>query len=890
MQAPSMVEAIPHDLRWNSSGPRHEQPRVRGKFLFIGDEKFFVKGATYGTFRPNNQGHDYPDPVVVDRDFRGMQAAGINTVRLYTVPPRWLLDIAQRHGLWTIVGLPWEQHIAFLGDDAIKRSIIERVRSGVEACARHPAVLAYAVGNEIPVGVVRWHGARDVERFVKELCWVVKTEDPDALVTYANFPSTEYLELPFVDFAFFNVYLESLPDFESYVSRLQNLAPDQPLIMGELGFDSRRHGEAQQAAVLEAQVRTAFARGCAGACVFAWTDEWHRGGFDVEDWDFGITKRDRRPKLALDSLRRVFAEVPFPSNSAWPRISVVVCSYNGASTIRDCLDGIAQLEYPDYEVIVVDDGSTDETASIAAGFDAWLISTPNNGLSNARNVGMRAATGEIIAYVDDDARPDPHWLMYLAQTFLNTSHVAVGGPNLASPDDGFVAEAVDASPGNPVHVLLTDELAEHIPGCNMAVRKASLEAIGGFDPQFRVAGDDVDLCWRFQDRGWTIGFSPGAVVWHHRRNSIRGFWRQQMGYGRSEALLERKWPEKYNGVGHPFWCGRVYGNGGTPQFRSRQRIYQGVWGSAAYQSADEAPPGPLESMLTMPEWYLTLGALLLMIALVPLWDRMVLFVPVLTIAMTTTVALATRCASASPATTSPTPLTHRMAHRSVTTFLHLLQPAGRLWGRISQGLTPWRHHNAWGYAWPRTVYFTGQSSEWHSTHERLRLLKDDLRQAGYNVRVGEPFESWDLEVVDGLSCSARIQILVEEHGWGAQFVRFKYRPRFSRIALLVLGFFTIPSAIALWEGAWIAGSVLGAIAFVTGAQILRQAAGASGAARTAVERAIRRAEFADGESQLKVGVPSTGLTSPDREERTRPVNVTTRTDVNRRDAVSTDGE
>src|SRR4030095_483718 len=145
-----------------------------------------------------------------------------------------------------------------------------------------------------------------------------------------------------------------------------------------------------------------------------------------------------------------------------------------------------------------------------------------------------------------DATPDPHWLQYLANAFCNTDHAAIGGPNVAPLGVSAIAQCVDNAPGRPTHVLLCDELAEHLPGCNMAVRKSCLDAVGGFDPTFRVAGDDVDFCWRLQSRGWTLGFAPGAVVLHHRRNSIFGFWRQQKGYGRAEALLEKKWPEKFN--------------------------------------------------------------------------------------------------------------------------------------------------------------------------------------------------------------------------------------------------------------------------------------------------------------------------------------------------------
>ncbi|MEJ7678557.1 MAG: glycosyltransferase family 2 protein [Segetibacter sp.] len=77
--------------------------------------------------------------------------------------------------------------------------------------------------------------------------------------------------------------------------------------------------------------------------------------------------------------------------------------------------------------------------------------------------------------------------------------------------------------------------------------------IGGFDPVYRAAGDDVDVCWRIQEAGYTIGFHPSALVWHHRRNSLEAYWKQQYGYGKAEALLESKWPEKYNGFGHLTW-------------------------------------------------------------------------------------------------------------------------------------------------------------------------------------------------------------------------------------------------------------------------------------------------------------------------------------------------
>ena len=607
--------------------------RARGKFLFVKDRKHYVRGVAYGTFRPGDEGHDYPAHALVEHDFAQMAANGINTVRTYTVPPRSLLNAAHQHGLRVLVGLPWEQHVAFLDDRALMRQIERSVREGVRACAGHPAVLGYTVGNEIPSSIVRWHGRARVEEFIGRLYHAAKDEDPNGLATYVNYPSTEYLQLDFLDFVCFNVYLEDRSRLEAYLARLQNIAGDRPLVLGEIGLDSRRNGAEHQAHSLAWQVRSAFAAGCAGAFVFAWTDEWHRGGYDVDDWDFGLTDRERRAKPALTSVRSAFADAPFPASTAWPSISVIVCSYNGQRTIRECLEGLDRLEYPNHEVIVVNDGSTDGTEEIARGFRVRLISTANEGLSSARNTGLRAARGEIVAYIDDDAYPDPQWLSYLAASFMTTEHAGVGGPNLPPAGDGLVAECVANAPGGPVHVLLSDTEAEHIPGCNMAFRRTQLEAVGGFDPLFRAAGDDVDACWRLQRAGMTLGFSPAALVWHHRRNSVRAYYRQQQGYGKAEALLERKWQEKYNELGHLHWAGRVYGRG-VPQLLSlqRARVYQGTWGCAPFQSIYQPSPGTLMSLSLMPEWYLLVALLALFSLLGLLWTPMLLAFPPLVLA------------------------------------------------------------------------------------------------------------------------------------------------------------------------------------------------------------------------------------------------------------------
>ncbi len=828
--------------RGSKPGLGYGRPRAAGKFLFVGDEKFYVRGVTYGTFRPTGDGPQFPTRDTVELDFASMAANGINAVRLYTVPPRWLLDLAQMHGLRVMIGIPWEQHIAFLEERERPPEIVARVRAGVRACAGHPAVLCYAVGSEIPASIVRWYGPRRVERFIERLYRAAKAEDPDALVTYVNFPSTEYLRLPFLDFTAFNVYLEDREQFGAYLARLQNLTGDRPLLMAEAGLDSRRHGEEAQAHTLDEQVRAIFAAGCAGTFVFSWTDEWYRGGYDVDDWDFGLTDRQRNPKPALDAVRNAFAEVPFPRDLPWPRISVVVCSYNGERTIRDCLDGLGGLAYPDFEVIVVDDGSNDKTAAIAREYGFRVISSENRGLSSARNTGLEAAGGEIVAYTDDDARPDPHWLTYLAATFMSTDYVGVGGPNVAPPGDGPIAACVANAPGGPLHVLLDDREAEHIPGCNMAYRREYLQAIGGFDPQFRAAGDDVDVCWRLQEHGWRLGFSPAAVVWHHRRNSVRTYWKQQYGYGKAEALLERKWPEKYNAAGHVSWAGRLYGKGLARVLPwAAPRIYHGQWGSALFQSIYQPGTDVLSTLPLMPEWFFATALLAALAALGVLWVPMFLFGLLFVFAVGATMAQAVLGAAHASFPAARVAGSHRSRARigglrTLTMLLHLIQPLARLYGRLDNGLSLWRRRGAARLALTTSIRANLWSEQWRPQEHWLEAVEDSLRRAGAVCLRGGSHDRWDLEVRGGLLGRARLLLAVEEHGAGRQLVRVRAWPVWPIFARsLTLAVFALTLGAAL-NGSLVTWAFFVVVAAALTVRAALESGRALGAARHAVPR------------------------------------------------------
>ncbi|MGH7863661.1 MAG: glycosyltransferase [Candidatus Binataceae bacterium] len=562
---------------------------ARGKYIYEDGRKFLARGVSYGPFPPNSRGERFPEPKRAAADFAQMRELGANLVRVYVAPPEWLFEAAHKAGLRLMVGIPWPFHMAFLDSRDMKRDIRAAIRDGVTQMRKFgDAIFAFSLGNEIRSDIVRWHGPRAVSRFLAELYEIGKSIAPEALFTYSNYPSAEYLDLGFLDFVSFNVYLHHEPDYRRYLTHLLAASGEQPVVLSETGMDTIRNGEEQQAQLLTWQARAAFELGLSGFVVFAFTDQWHTGGAEITDWAFGLVTSDRRPKRAFAALAQVFgAELPPPLGAA-PRVTVAVAAYNAARTIVPCLESLRALNYPQYETIVVDDGSSDETAALAERAGARVIRRDHQGLGAARNAAREAASGEIVAYIDADARADRDWLYHLVETMTRRDAAAAGGPNFAPPALGSLTAALAAAPGLPREVRTGDADLAQICGCNMAVRAHALTQVDGFDPLFTAAGDDVDLSWRLADRGATLAAAPGAVVIHERRATVRAYIAQQAGYGGGEGLLYRKYPYRMNrndGIyGASGWLDAVLGGA---------RVYYGVFGRGLFQSlypGSQLPP------------------------------------------------------------------------------------------------------------------------------------------------------------------------------------------------------------------------------------------------------------------------------------------------------------
>ena len=822
-------ERAPPAVRSRSIDLGSEPPiRVHGKFFFRGEEKYFVKGVTYGPFACASHGAPFPEAAVVARDFELMRKVGVNTVRVFTAPPLWLLDAALAAGLGVLVGLPWSQHITFLDNARQQAGIRAAVAAAVAGCRRHPAIFAYLIGNEIPPDIIRWHGTEPMRRFLRGLVALVRDAHPGALVSYANFPSTEYLAVDFTDFVSFNVYLHEEAAFRRYIARLHNLAVDQPLLLTEFGVDSVREGEEGQRKVLSWQIRTAFEAGVAGTAVFAWTDEWFTGGHLIEDWAFGLVDRERDPKPALAEVERQYSGRLPPALSRYPRVSVVVCAYNAERTIEQCLASLARLDYPDYEVIVVNDGSTDRTLEIAERWEyCRILSGPNRGLSAARNLGAEAADGEIVAYTDSDCVADPDWLTYLVAKMEAGNLAACGGPNLPPPEESLVAAAVAVSPGGPTHVLISDEVAEHIAGCNMAFRREALLRLGGFDPVYRAAGDDVDICWRFQDAGHVIGFSAAAIVWHFRRNTVRAYLRQQRGYGKAEALVYAKHPFRFNLFGQAKWLGRIYGDLSTALLLSRKPvIYSGTFGRGLFQTMYE-PPSSLTAFLPLSfEW--SLAALLLsLVGIVEGGWFWLLTVPqFVTWAMCVNGALNAPLAKRHTGLKDAAPRMTILKLRALVALLIYLGPllrgSERVRWRLRTMQAPQRIH----------LHPTDQRAriDWRARSFALSYWSDDaaekeimigglmdfLLPQKYFVVPDTGWSGWDLKIARGLWNRALVTVCSENHGGARRLLRVRCAMRLSQLARFMLRFYAAGTALALilgWPLAAVAVALFGGANF-----------------------------------------------------------------------------
>lgn len=756
-----------------------------GKWLRADGARWALRGVSYGPFRPNSRGEPFPDDARLAEDFARIRRLGFNTVRIYESPTDAVLSAARGENLHLLAGIAWTDHVDFLCRPESRHAILAAVRAEAERLADHPEVAAILVGNEIEKTLVRWLGPARVRGFIEELIETGRAAAPQRLFAYASYPSTEYLMPRNADFVACNVYLEDPAALRAYLLRLQNLAGNKPLLITEYGLDAARHGEAAQAESLRAQRRALRETAVAGDVWFSYTDEWQRGGRAVEGWQFGLVDAGRRERPACQAC----VEPEAPSPTPRPRFSVIVCTHNGSTTLHACLESLGRLQYPDHEVLLIDDGSTQDIAAIARDFPFVRRHRQEHaGLSAARNLGAKLATGDILAYTDDDCLAEPDWLDRLAEAFNDPQWVAAGGPNIPPPPRNRTEAVVAAAPGAPVHVLLDDTEAEHLPGCNLAIRKQALTAVGGFRAPYVAAGDDVDVCWRLREAGGRLRYVPGAMVWHHRRYQARAYLRQQAGYGRAEALLMKDHPQRFGLLGGARWSGGIYGDltGGD---LATGRIFHGPLGLGLFQGIYQAGPRCWADWLGGLAW-LALAILLLALQF-PLASAGV-------------AAASWLLAAARARHLPPAPFRLSLRERLLRLGLCWLQPlvreTARLLGMLDLGASPgrgpcWQTSAAEPRKWALPL---GEQCFW-SEHgpARERFLRAYIAQARAkheSVREDDGWQSFDVELRPESHVSPALTSVEENHGDGHHLLRVRGVLRLSKWIVL------LPLAMAAWGG------------------------------------------------------------------------------------------
>jgi len=426
---------------------------------------------------------------------------------------------------------------------------------------------------------------------------------------------------------------------------------------------------------------------------------------------------------------------------------------------------LTKIRYTDYEVLLVNDGAGEGVSEIAKKFPSIRhIEMEHAGLSAARNLGAREATGDVFVYTDDDCAADEEWLLYLAEGFAEGDYAAMGGPNISPKPETMGQACVVASPGGPAHVLLSDEQAEHVPGCNLAVTREAFEAIGGFREEFWTAGDDVDFCWRLQDHGYRIGFHGAAMVWHYRRLRIRDYLRQQAGYGRAEAMLIPRHPDRFGVVGGARWKGFVYDQTFAADIGRSARIYQGPFGYAPFQSIYTAGTWGWRYVVSSFQWVL--------LALV---SGMVGFIFPLAAVVSVVMLLATgitalRFGMRAKVTAPFDGLLARM----VVSGLALIQPLNRgmrrylgslRYARLPSGLPsmskPLFFPRLGGLG--RPLRFGFWSEKGLVRDDLLSALEYEWGEEGTQFSVGDGWRSWDLEILSSVLWSIRVVTVTEYH-------------------------------------------------------------------------------------------------------------------------------
>lgn len=244
-----------------------------------------------------------------------------------------------------------------------------------------------------------------------------------------------------------------------------------------------------------------------------------------------------------------------------PGVSIIVPVRDQPNDLIECLQSLADLDYPPdkLEIIVVDDGSSENISGIVSPFNVRLIKLEKSrGPAAARNTGAEHSSGDVLAFLDADCIADKNWLRELIP-FLQIEGIgAVGGLVDSYYKTRYLDRYEEVSSSLNMGARLISEMGKesnfYVPSCNMLVSRKAFLATGGFTEGMQV-GEDVDFCWRMRDRGYSLLYIPYGKVAHKHRSRLFKMLQRRHSYGTSEAVLYSSHRNKRKRLSLPVYAG-----------------------------------------------------------------------------------------------------------------------------------------------------------------------------------------------------------------------------------------------------------------------------------------------------------------------------------------------
>ncbi len=228
------------------------------------------------------------------------------------------------------------------------------------------------------------------------------------------------------------------------------------------------------------------------------------------------------------------------------RVSVVVPVHNGAHHIGACLKALAHQTVPKdtYEVVVVDDGSTDDTTGVLRCYPVQLLSQRRQGAAAARNQGLVSARGDLVLFTDADCEPAPDWIERMCAPFDDSQVTGVKGV-YRTRQKKLVARFVQAEYEDKYRRLAQEQTIDFVDTYSAGYRREIVHQAGGFDTSFPVASvEDQELSFRLAKAGHKLVFQPAAMVYHHHADTVADYARKKFRIGYWKVLVHTRHPDK----------------------------------------------------------------------------------------------------------------------------------------------------------------------------------------------------------------------------------------------------------------------------------------------------------------------------------------------------------